>query len=236
MHCLFVHALLNIPYRCSPGQELGTQPPLCSWLQAPRTLLKAGGFARAPSTTMRSIWHRAKYINSEIAQYSRACTDASESGGSRRSVCQADELTRRAELSGLAKGSCRLHVLGAKLDVTFHLRLLGCLICKFKKNKSLYCNSDVALGIALDGVMSMACSLGCFVATKARLLTLDVSALSLFTQHDLITGCQFSQSYMLLIHFLQTAGHSFHSATRTKQCLNLKLKARLKASFFFIQQ
>ena len=48
---------------------------------------------------------------------------------------------------------------------------------------------------------------------KAHLLNLDVSALSLFTQHELITGCQLSHSYMLLIHFLQVAGHSFLSAT-----------------------
>ena len=124
MYCLFLHALLNIPYCCSAREELGTQPPSHSWLQALRTLLKAGGFAGAPSTTKRSIWDRAEYINPQIAQYSRACTAASESGGSRRSVCQADELTQRAELSGLAKGGCRLHVLGAKLHVTFHLRLL----------------------------------------------------------------------------------------------------------------
>ena len=61
--------------------------------------------------------------------------------------------------------------------------------------------------------MSMACGLGCLAAMKAHLLNLDVSALSLFTQHDLITGCQLSHSYMLLIHFLQVAGHSFFSAT-----------------------
>ena len=123
MHCLFPHNWLNIPYCCSPGEELGTQPPLRSWLQAPRTLLKAGGFAGAPSTT-ESIRHRAEYINPQISGSRRAGTAASESGGSHGSVCQADELTQRTDLPGLAMGGCRLHVLGVKLDATFHLRLL----------------------------------------------------------------------------------------------------------------
>lgn len=56
--------------------------------------------------------------------------------------------------------------------------------------------------------MSIVCSLGCSAAMKAHLLNLDGSALSLFTQHNLITCCQFFHPHILWIHFLQMAGHS----------------------------
>lgn len=56
--------------------------------------------------------------------------------------------------------------------------------------------------------MSTVCSLACSAAMKAHLLNLDGSALSLFTQHNLITCCQFFHPYIFWIHFLQMAGHS----------------------------
>lgn len=71
--------------------------------------------------------------------------------------------------------------------------------------------------------MPTVCSLGCSAAMKAHLLNLDGSALSLFTQHDLITCCQFFHPYILWIHFLQMAGHSsFYNLSKAMPRLEIQ--------------
>lgn len=88
--------------------------------------------------------------------------------------------------------------------------------------------------------MSTVCSLGCSAAMKAHLLNLDGSALSLFTQHDLITGCQFFHPYVLWIHFLQMAGHSsFYNLGKAMPGLEIQSQTFLynnRADVFWVVQ
>lgn len=88
--------------------------------------------------------------------------------------------------------------------------------------------------------MSTVCSLGCSAAMKAHLLNLDGSALSLFTQRDLTTCCQFFHPYILWKHFLQMAGHSFfHNLGKAMSGLQIQSQTFLynsRADIFWIVQ
>lgn len=79
--------------------------------------------------------------------------------------------------------------------------------------------------------MSTVCSSGCSAAMKTHLLNLDESALSLFTQHNLITGCQFSHPYILWIHFLWMAGYSsFYNLGKAMPGLEIQSQTFLYSS------
>lgn len=66
---------------------------------------------------------------------------------------------------------------------------------------------------------------------KAHLLNLDESALSLFTQYNLITGCQFSHPYILCIHFLRMAGYSsFYNLGKAMPGLEIQSQTFLYSS------